>query len=209
MICVSAELRIAFKCLSAHLYSLLGSHVSAQRNSAVAGSSKLSCRCVARPPLLPCSPSEDAAAPNPLRINGTKYTFNLTVVNIGATTTKAAAVARQLVGARPERLLLPAGSYNLCLAGALGPCRLLIGPYSTVLTTAVAIEIEKAPQPFVLVGTAATSSTIYVCPSTGNLTLSTPCKGYGNRRFQRTWGPITTGLYLMSMYSAEERALRT
>lgn len=63
---------------------------------------------------------------------------------------------------------------------------LWLGPYASGPTTTIADEVEKAPTPKVLIGTGATSSSIYICPSNA----PSGCEP-GARRFQRTFSPIS------------------
>jgi ABC-type branched-subunit amino acid transport system substrate-binding protein len=98
-------------------------------------------------------------------VGNVTYLFNLTIINVGYTTSKATNTTRAVI------------------AGQYGNFDLFFGPYSSGLTTAVALELEASD--VVMLTAGATSSSIYVCPSIG---AKPDCKYEGQRRFQKTWG---------------------
>lgn len=101
-----------------------------------------------------------------ITIDGARYLFNLTVVNTGEATAKIRNRTAEAMIQFPQ----------------IG---LWIGPYGSGATTTSGDAVERAAQPKVMIGTGATSSTIYVCPAG-----STTCDA-GGRRFQRTFSPLS------------------
>jgi ABC-type branched-subunit amino acid transport system substrate-binding protein len=101
-------------------------------------------------------------------VNNVTYSFNLTIVNVGYTSEKAANVTKSV------------------LAGDFGTFDLFFGPYSSGLTTSVALQLEAADTVMLTAG--ATSSSIYSCAGAGTLPN---CKFSGQRRFQNTWGTLS------------------